>query len=242
MLFKKELIEESKEYDGKIVQVRDVDKSFEIEGKTIDVLRNVSFDVMEGEFIVIYGPSGSGKSTLLHTINGWEEPTSGEVLIEGKNLYFRDEDERARMCHKTIAIVNQTPYWVKSLNVLENIEIPFLLSGRTKKESEPRAKELISLLGMANFHNYRPDDLSGGQQQRVSLLRALMNNPKIILADEPTGNLDMLSSGLMMDLFADINTRLKTTVIMVTHDMHLLKFGSKRIHLVNGAVEGQATI
>src|SRR3972149_1289627 len=237
MLLKKKITEEKRaDFEDKIIQVRNVVKNFEIRGETVEVLKDVSFDVLEGEFVIIYGPSGSGKSTLLHAINGWEEPTSGEVLIEGQNLYFRDEDERARMCHKTIAIVNQTPYWVKSLNVLENIELPFLLSGHTKKEAERRAYELTSLLAMVNFKNYRPNDLSGGQQQRASLLRALMNSPKIILADEPTGNLDMMSSGLMMDLFADINARLGTTLIIVTHDLDLLRYATKRVHLIDGKI------
>lgn len=235
-MFKKRK-EEPKAYGSKIIQVRNVDKNFDVATESVKVLKDISFDVLEGDFVIIYGPSGCGKSTLLHIINGWEEPTSGEVLIEGKNLYFRNEDERAKMCHDTITIMNQSSYWVKALSVLENIEIPYLLSGHRRAESSKRAKQLINLLGLEKFSHYRPVDLSGGQQGRINLLRALINNPKIIMADEPTGNLDTKSSELMMGLFSQINSQLKRTVIMVTHDLDLLKYATKTVHIVDGKVE-----
>lgn len=229
--------ETKKDYGGKIIQVRNVDKDFDVATAKVKVLKNIDFDVMEGDFVIIYGPSGCGKSTLLHIINGWEEPTSGEVMIGGQNIYLKSEDERARMCHDTITIVNQTAYWVKSLSVLENIEIPFLLSGHSKMESNKRAKQLISLLKLEEFSGYRPVDLSGGQQQRISMLRALINNPKIIMADEPTGSLDSKSSDLIMDLFSKINSQLKRTIIMVTHNLDLLKYANKTVHIIDGKVE-----
>ena len=235
-MFKKRQ-EERKAYGNNIIQVRNVDKNFDVATETVKVLRDISFDVLEGDFVMIYGPSGCGKSTLLHIINGWEEPTSGEVLIEGKNIYFKNEDERARMCHDTITIVNQSAYWVKALSVLENIEIPYLLSGHKKNEASKRANQLISLLKLERFAHYRPVDLSGGQQGRINLLRSLINNPKIIMADEPTGNLDTKSSELMMDLFSKINSQLNRTIIMVTHDLDLLKYASKTVHILDGKVE-----
>jgi len=236
MIFKKKE-EIKKAYGENIIQVRNVNKNFDVATQTVKVLKDISFNVLEGDFVMIYGPSGCGKSTLLHIINGWEEPTSGEILIEGKNLYFKSEDERAKMCHETITIVNQSAYWVKSLSVLENIEIPYLLSGHSKMEAKNRAVKLISLLGLEAFWNYRPVDLSSGQQGRINLLRSLINNPKIIMADEPTGNLDTKSSELMMDLFAKINSQLNRTIIMVTHDLDLLKYATKTVHILDGKVE-----
>lgn len=235
-MFKKRQ-EPPKSYGEKIIQVRNVDMHYEVATQTVKVLKDINFDVLEGDFVIIYGPSGCGKSTLLHIINGWEEPTSGEVLVEGKNIYFKSEDERAKMCHDTITIVNQSAYWVKSLSVLENIEIPYMLSGHSKMEAKNRAVKLISLLGLEAFWNYRPVDLSGGQQGRINLLRSLINNPKIIMADEPTGNLDLKSSALMMDLFAKINSQLNRTIIMVTHDLDLLKYATKTVHILDGKVE-----
>ena len=229
--------EAAKENMGKIIQVRGVDKNFEVADQYTKVIKNMNFDVIAGEFVMIHGPSGSGKSTLLHMINGWEEPTNGYIFIEGTNVYIENENKRAKIYHNTIGMVHQQPFWIKSLSVLENIQVPYWLSGHKRKESLERAAKIISLLGLEEFSNYKPMDLSGGQQQRISLLRSLINNPKIIIADEPTGNLDSKTADLLMELFLEINSQLKRTIIMATHNTNLLRYATKIIHITDGMID-----
>jgi putative ABC transport system ATP-binding protein len=169
-------------------------------------------------------------------MNGWEEPTEGTVLIEGEDIYKKDEDGRARMKHHMLSLVHQSSNWVKALNVVENIAIPYILAGRSKKEGFQRAMHLLEMLHLDKYAYYKPMDLSGGQQQRVSFLRALINNPKIIMADEPTGNLDSSASQVIMELFSKINHELGRTIVMVTHNLELLNYASKTVNIIDGKI------
>lgn len=238
----KEIYTSKYEYGEKIIQVRHVDKNFEVVNDYIKVIKDVTFDVYEGEFIIICGPSGSGKSTLLHMINGWEEPTYGDVLIEGNDIYAVDEDERIKICNDLISIVDQQPHWIGSLDALANIEVPFLLSNHSRKDARKRSKKLISLLALDSSGNHKPVDLSGGQQQRISLLRALISNPKVIIADEPTGALDAKSADALIDILLRINTQLNRTIIMATHNLSLLKYATRVIQIVDGKIDKTLTI
>lgn len=219
-----------------VISLKNVNKNFLVGEQTVDVIKDINFEVEAGEFVMIHGPSGCGKSTLLHIINGWEEPTSGEVLILGEDIYKKTEDERARMCFDKIAIIHQTSFWVKSLSVLENITMPQLLSGYNKREACRKGIELLKLLNLEKFAHYKPMDLSGGQQQRISFLRAIINNPKIVMADEPTGNLDTSASQVIMELFAALNYQLDRTIIMVTHNLELLSYATKIVNIIDGKI------
>jgi putative ABC transport system ATP-binding protein len=222
-------------FSGKaIIQVRNLEKDFDVADKFVKVLKNIDFDIYEGEFVIISGASGSGKSTLLHIINGWEEPTHGDILIEGKNIYLQGEEQRSELYRNTIVAMHQTPYWIHSLNVLENIAIPYTVMGYGHSEANARAMELISLLGLEEYSHYKPSNLSVGQQQRVNLIRSLINNPKIIIADEPTGNLDAKSTEVLMNLLLELNVRLHRTIIMATHNLELLRYANKIIKISDG--------
>lgn len=223
-----------------VIQAQHVIKDFLVGESNIKIIKDVSLEIYPGEFVIVYGPSGCGKSTLLNIINGWEEPTSGKVYILGNDIYAVNEDQRVIMCRQIMSMVHQSANWVKSLSVIENIIIPHILAGYNRKESYERAIILLKLLNLEKFKDYRPMDLSGGQQQRISILRALINNPQIIIADEPTGNLDTTSSHVLMDLFLRINQKLNRTIIIVTHSMNLLKMASKTINIIDGKIVGIA--
>lgn len=219
-----------------IIQAKDVIKDFIVGEQPIHIIKGMSLDVFPGDFVMIVGPSGCGKSTFLNILNGWENPTEGSVTVFGEDIYKKSEDERAKMKHDKISLVHQSSNWVKALNVIENISIPYLLAGRTKKDGFERAMKLLEMLHLDKYAHYKPMDLSGGQQQRISFLRALVNNPQIIMADEPTGNLDTSSSQVIMELFSKINHELGRTIVMVTHNMELLKFASKTVNIVDGKI------
>ena len=219
-----------------IIQAKDVIKDFVVGEKPIRIIKGMSLDVLPGDFVMIFGPSGCGKSTFLNILNGWEEPTEGQVLVFNEDIYKKTEDDRARMKHDKISLVHQSSNWVKALSVVENISIPYILAGRTKKDGFDRSMKLLQMLHLDEYAHYKPMDLSGGQQQRVSFLRALVNNPQIIMADEPTGNLDTTSSQVIMELFSKINHELGRTIVMVTHNLELLNYASKTVNIIDGKI------
>lgn len=228
---------ETNNFGNKVIQVKNVNKIFNVANDQIHVIKDVNFDVFEGEFIIVCGPSGSGKSTLFNMMVGWEEPTSGNVLVQGKDIFTLNEDERIFALEDAIGIVSQQPQWIKSLNTIENVELPYILLGYTKAEARERAEKLISFLGLKNITKHYPVDLSGGQQQRISLLRTLVRNPKVLIADEPTGSLDTVSTALLMDLLMELNTILKRTIIVATHDMQLKDYATRIIEIVDGQID-----
>ena len=182
----------------------------------VDALKNVSFSVSKGEFIAIVGPSGSGKSTLLHILGGVERPTSGHVYVEGEDIVFQNENNLALYRRRQVGLIYQFYNLIPILNVKENISLPILLDG--KKPDEKYLQELIEVLGLQNRVNHLPNELSGGQQQRVSIGRALVYHPALLLADEPTGNLDSKSSEEIMELLEMSNQKYGQTIIMITHN------------------------
>lgn len=195
---------------------------------------NVSFSVEKGEFLAIVGSSGSGKSTLLHLLGGVDRPTSGKVYVDGKDIYSLNDDNLAIFRRRQVGIIYQFYNLIPILNVEENITLPCDLDGN--KVDEKRLNELLKSLGLENRRKHLPNELSGGQQQRVSIGRAMINNPAIILADEPTGNLDSKSSEEIVELLKLTNKKYKQTIIMITHNLEIANRADRVITIEDGRI------
>lgn len=220
-----------------VIKVINLTKTFRVGLNDISVLRGISFEINKGDFCIIIGPSGSGKSTLLHSILGLEIPTSGNVVILDKDIYFNTtEDDRSEFRKMHVGMVYQQPNWIKSLSVLENVCFPLNLAGVPKIEALQTGIKSLNSIGMRGWAGYKPTELSGGQQQKCAVARALASNPEILVADEPTGNLDYESGQSLMELFSQLNAQGKT-VIMVTHDLEYLRFGNSAVRVLDGKVE-----
>ena len=204
------------------------------EAKTI-ALKNINLEIEEGEFVMIIGPSGCGKSTLLNILALLDVPTKGEVYYKGKRTSSMSENERAIFRRKVSGFIFQQFHLIKTLTALENVELPMILDEKDKAYRRKRAKKLLEMVGLGDRLNHYPHQLSGGQQQRVAIARALANNPKIIFADEPTGNLDSKSGEVVMNILKELNEK-GITIIMVTHEQELLKYASKIIRLRDGEI------
>ncbi len=215
-----------------------IDKSFHVATSDVAVLKDVTFSVKVGDFSIIYGPSGCGKSTLLHIILGLEAPTSGQIQVLSYNLYSLSEDERADFRKHHIGMVYQQPNWIRALTVLENVAFPLTLLGEERISTLYKAEKLLKKVEMAEWGSYIPTELSSGQQQKVALARALISDPELIIADEPTGNLDFESGQELMRLLTDLNEQGKT-ILMVTHDLAYLRFAKTAIHMFNGQIQNE---
>lgn len=221
-----------------IVQLTDVYKSFTLGEQEVEIIKGVSFEISEGDFVILFGPSGCGKSTVLNILLGLESPTKGSVLFQDESLYEMNEDERAQLRKQRVGMVYQQSNWIKSLNVIENVGFPLLLRGVSQEERDQKAQEVLRLVEMEHTAYQAPTELSSGQQQRVSLARALVADPVLIVADEPTGNLDSVAGDYVMQLFQKFNGQGKT-VIMVTHDLEYLTFASNSLNMSDGTIIGQ---
>lgn len=219
-----------------IVRVENLTKVYGKGNTKVVALDNVSFSVNQGEFVAIVGASGSGKSTLLHLIGGVDRPTSGKVFVGGKNIYDLDDDKLAIFRRREVGLIYQFYNLIPILNVEENITLPLDLDGR--KVDPEKLKNLIKLLGLENRKNHLPNELSGGQQQRVSIGRALITHPSVVLADEPTGNLDSKSSEEIITLLKRSNEEYKQTIIMITHNMELARVADRIIVIEDGHIKG----
>lgn len=217
-----------------ILKVKNLCKNYGKGNTLVKALDNISFSVEKGEFIAIVGASGSGKSTLLHLLGGVDHPTSGEIIIDGENIYKLNENNLAIFRRRQVGLIYQFYNLIPILNVEENITLPILLDGRTPDKAY--LKELIDILGLKNRINHLPNELSGGQQQRVSIGRALMNRPALLLADEPTGNLDSKASHDIMELLKMSNEKYKQTIIMITHDYNLALNANRIITIDDGKI------
>jgi ABC-type lipoprotein export system ATPase subunit/ABC-type antimicrobial peptide transport system permease subunit len=218
-----------------IIELRNVDKVFWSKTESIHVLKNVSVEIPQGSFTILFGPSGCGKSTMLHVLLGLEEPTRGKVFFMGKDFYSLKVDDRSDIRKRTVGMVYQQSNWIKSLNVIENIAFPLSLIGYDTDESLRIAREKLQLVGMQNWATYSPSELSSGQQQKIALARALTTDPQIIVADEPTGNLDYQSGVDLMNLFKKLNQEGKT-IVMVTHDLGFISFATTIINIFDGRI------
>ncbi len=230
---------ELKSYKGRkpVIVAEDVTKQFTVGREPYQVLCGVSLTIFEGEFIIMYGPSGSGKSTFLNTIIGLEPPTSGKIFIDGIEIDSLSDDERAELRVKRIGLVSQAPIWVKALSVLENIAMPLLIANASDHVAFTKATEKLAEIDLLNWAKHKPTELSGGQQQRVNLARALVNDPRIIFLDEPTGNLDSHSAEQVLNLLMKLNKEERRTLIMVTHNLEYLPLADRTVMIRDGKVE-----
>ncbi|MBI2597494.1 ABC transporter ATP-binding protein [Candidatus Daviesbacteria bacterium] len=276
-----------------VIQVKNLSKSFTVGVQQVEILKDISFEVYQGDFLIIFGPSGCGKSTLLHTILGLEEPTTGTVVFLDKDLYhtsrhsgddsernveedsrirswtsqddrMTSEDDRSQFRKEHVGMVYQQPNWIKALTVIENVAFPLSLLGEDKITGIQKAGQILQSIGMANWANYQTSELSSGQQQRIALARALITSPQVLIADEPTGNLDFESGQELMELLVRLNrptpssvipaqagihtnnsgspigsgmTKEKgKTIIMVTHDLEYLKYAKEALQMFDGTV------
>lgn len=219
-----------------VIHVNDVCKSFSLESEDVHVLKNLSFEIKQGEFVSLMGPSGSGKSTLLYLIGGLDYPTSGQILLNGKELAAMNDKEISDMRRREIGFVFQFYNLIPNLNVEENVMLPILLEGKNMKEHRRDLEEILELVGLSDRARHTPRELSGGQQQRVAIARALINQPDIILADEPIGNLDSVTGREIMALFRRVNQERNKTIIQVTHSEEAAQYGNRTIKLRDGRI------
>lgn len=218
-----------------ILKVENLSKMYGVGKNTVIALDNVSFSVEQGEFVAIVGASGSGKSTLLHLIGGVDRPSGGKVFIEGKDIYSYTDDELAIFRRRQVGLIYQFYNLIPILNVEENITLPLDLDNR---RADPKVlKDLLSLLGLTQRRKHLPNQLSGGQQQRTSIGRAMITNPAIILADEPTGNLDSKSSDEIVALLKKSNRDYRQTIIMITHNPEIAKTADRIIRIEDGKIK-----
>lgn len=218
-----------------ILRVENLTKIYGKGENEVRALDGISFSVKKGEFIAIIGPSGSGKSTLLHILGGVDRPTGGKVFMDGKDVYAQNEDQLAIFRRRQVGIIYQFYNLIPILNVTENITLPVLMDGQ--KVNEDRLRELIDILKLNGRENYLPNQLSGGQQQRVSVGRALMNAPAVVLADEPTGNLDSVNSGEIVELLKLSNKKYAQTLIIITHDENIALQADRIISIEDGRIK-----
>lgn len=217
-----------------ILKIENLTKVYGSGENAVTALDHISFSVEQGEFISIIGPSGSGKSTLLHILGGVDKPTSGRVLMNGEDVYARNEEQLAIFRRREVGLIYQFYNLIPVLNVKENITLPALMDGR--QVNEERLRELIHILNLEGREGHLPNQLSGGQQQRVSIGRALMNAPAVVLADEPTGNLDSKNSQEIVELLKMSNQRYHQTLIMITHDENIALQAERIITIADGKV------
>ena len=217
-----------------ILKVKHLSKKYGKGDTEVEALKDVSFTVEKGEFVAIVGPSGSGKSTLLHILGGVDKPTSGHVYVEGSDVFSLNENNLAIFRRRQVGLIYQFYNLIPILNVTENISLPMMLDG--KEPDKNYLMELIKTLGLEKRVNHLPNELSGGQQQRVSIGRALIYHPSLVLADEPTGNLDSKSSHEIMELLEISNKKYGQTIIMITHDENLAMHASRIITIEDGRI------
>jgi putative ABC transport system ATP-binding protein len=227
---------EADAYEGALIQIRDVRKVYVMGLTEVHALDGVSIDIARGEYVAVMGPSGSGKSTLMNVIGCLDTPTSGSYKLRGTEIRDRDDDELARIRNREIGFIFQTFNLLPRADALHNVELPLIYSGTPSKERRERAREMLELTGLSDRMHHRPNELSGGQRQRVAIARALVNHPSIVLADEPTGNLDSKTGVEIMALLADIHRR-GNTVILVTHEEDIAAHARRVVRLRDGLIE-----
>jgi len=219
----------------KIIETVDLWKEYNLGDRVIPVLRGINLLVEEGEFVAIMGPSGAGKSTLMYILGCLDIPTRGRYVLDGEDVSLMDDNRLARARNQKLGFVFQVFYLIPWATALENVMVPFLYSGEAPRDARKRAAEAMERMGLGDRLQHRPSELSGGQQQRVAIARALVSNPVLILADEPTGNLDSASSREVMGIFQEMNLEGRT-IVLVTHDQEVAACASRRVLLRDGRI------
>lgn len=219
-----------------VIEAVNLCKTYKLGTVEVDVLKNIDLQINQGEFVSIMGPSGSGKSTLLYLIGGLDRPSSGSIRIKGQELSVMDDHHESKLRRRDLGFIFQFYNLIPNLNVEENILLPVLLDGKKTREYRTQLDELLDIVGLSDRRHHTPRELSGGQQQRVAIARALINEPDIILADEPIGNLDSKTGQEVMELLAKINREKGKTVVQVTHAREAAGYGQRIINVRDGKV------
>ena len=220
----------------KIIEVSELSKTFMLGTVSVDVLMDINLTIDKGEFITIMGPSGSGKSTLLYLLGGLDKPTTGKIFVKGQDISVLSDEEQSIMRRREVGFVFQFYNLIPNLTVEDNIMLPLLLDGKKTGKYRDKLDEILEIVELSDRKNHTPRELSGGQQQRVAIARALINEPDILLADEPTGNLDSKTSEEVMKLFQRINLEKGKTVLQVSHSIETAKYGNRIINVKDGKV------
>lgn len=220
----------------KVIKVENVTKKYKLGEVDLTVLADVSLEINSGSFVAIMGPSGSGKSTLLHLIGALDLPSTGRVLIDGQDISKMTEDELSKIRNKKIGFVFQQFNLLHNLTALENVTLPMVFAGVGESARKERAEKLLDSLGLKNRLDHKPTELSGGERQRIAIARALANDPDIIVADEPTGNLDSTTGKKIMDILVDLHRNQKKTIIVVTHDPNIANYTEETINIKDGHI------
>ena len=219
-----------------VIQVRNLHKVYSIGKNKVHALNGVSLDIYEGEFCAIVGTSGSGKSTMLNMLAGLEKPTKGEVVINGEHIEKMNENQLVKFRRDHVGFIFQSFNLLQTMTAQENVALPLVFRGTEKKERMKKAGDLLDLVGLPEHKKHKPNEMSGGQQQRVGVARALVVDPEIIFADEPTGNLDSNTSRDIMNMMRKVVREQKKTLVMVTHDNHLAGFADRIFHIIDGKI------
>ena len=216
-------------------RMTEIDKIYPLEGEDVHALKKVNLIIDEGEYLSVLGPSGSGKSTLMNIIGCLDTPTSGEYILQGREVEDMDELELAELRNREIGFIFQNSQLLPRLSARKNVELPLVYAGVSPKERRERAEAMLERVGLADRMDHMPNQLSGGQQQRVAIARAMVGNPSILLADEPTGALDQKTGAQIMELFHELNDE-KRTVIMITHDLKIASHARRVVHIIDGEI------
>ena len=222
--------------DNSVIKLENVWKIYQFDHLELAVLKGVSLDIGRGSFVVILGPSGSGKSTLLNMLGCLDVPSRGRVLLDGRDISKMSEDALAQARGKKIGFVFQQFNLLQNLNALENVMLPMIFQGKSETERKKRAESLLASLGLQGRTLHRPAELSGGEQQRIAIARSLANNPEIIVADEPTGNLDSTTGQKIMEILINLHKNEKKTIVVVTHDPTIANYSSQIVHIRDGEI------
>ncbi|MBV8845934.1 MAG: ABC transporter ATP-binding protein [Bryobacterales bacterium] len=219
-----------------MIEIRDLKKVFHVGDVDVHALRGVNLSVARGEFVAVIGPSGSGKSTLFHILGGLTPPSSGSVFIDGRDLLAMSDGERTNLRRTSVGFVFQKYNLLPTLTARDNIEIARHIAGRKTAEEDPQFQEILRLLGISGRLNHKPRALSGGEQQRVAIARAIVNHPALLLADEPTGNLDTENSDAVLGVLRGLNERLGQTILMITHNPEAATFANRTVRMRDGHI------
>lgn len=225
-----------------LLQIKSLEKTFYQGDQIITALRNLNLEIKMGEFVSIMGPSGSGKSTLLHLMGGLDRPTRGSVVLNGEVMDQMNDDQLSRFRRKRLGFIFQFFNLLPTLSALENVSLPRLLDGESLKKIEPKAKELLERMGLGHRMNHKPDQLSGGEMQRVAIARAFVSDPLLILADEPTGNLDSKTGDSILKIMREMTDKTGKTIVMVTHDPKAAQTGHRLIRMRDGSLEADESL
>jgi len=225
-----------------LIEVKNLEKTYQSDGVPTPAVCDVSFEIKKGEFVAIMGPSGSGKSTLLHVLGFLDRPSGGEYLFENRNFESYSDEEVAKIRNKKLGFVFQAFNLLSRTSVLENVKLPLLYSDVKESLWNEKAKKAIEAVGLSHRLDHEPSELSGGEKQRVAIARALVNNPEVIFADEPTGNLDSKSGKNIMEILEDLNKKNGHTIILITHETFTAEHAERIIHILDGKIDSDRKV